>query len=479
MAKSGIKSGFILLLVIVAGSVPTVVAQQIQDLYLECVKPVYILADDFNRDSYPDLALACHSCNTVVVLPNLGRVGTPCAQFDSAYSWKLEDSPTALASGYFLDPPSGQNFPYFSVFPNIVAVTQYQPGLVRFSPLDPRGEFLSFRDSPNPVEVNTISSFATLTHVLAVDLTNDGALEVVVLDGLTPMIGVYQGDRSGLNPAVPGSSGGTSVAEVASLVFPISAYRAYYMATGDFDRDGYLDLVVAADGKIMFFRNEFAPGGTLRLAPPAQDIFPQATPEIVVGTKVVGLAVADFDRDGYLDVAAVDPDFGALSILINQGGCWEFHMVARIKMEGEPVFIVPIDCDRNSLVDLAIAERATDQVTIVLNKLEALQEGSRPDPCGRTVPSPEKFDVTQFFVAFSFAVGPQPVGLAVADFDRNGIYDIAVALNGGGPPGTVSAAQVIYNPCCCNICGVNTPCCGEAESELERCPEEIGGAPKG
>jgi hypothetical protein len=251
------------------------------------------------------------------------------------------------------------------------------------------------------------------------------------------------------------------------------------MATGDFDRDGYLDLVVAADGKIMFFRNQFTPGGTLGFAPPPQNVFPRATPEVVVGTQVVGLAVADFDRDGYLDVAAVDPEFGALSILMNRGGCWEFQMVARIKMEGEPVFIVAFDCDRNALIDLAIAERATDQVTIVLNRLQNLRDISRPDLCDRTVPSPEKVDDTELFVTFSFPVGPQPVGLAVADFDQNGISDLAVALNGGGPPGTDPAAKVIYNPCCCAICDKGTSCCGEAESELERCPEEVGGAPKG
>lgn len=471
------RSGVIFLLALLVGSLA--LGQQIQDLDLDCVRPVYVLTDDFNRDSYPDLALACHSCNTVVVLPNLGMAGAPCAQFDTAYSWELEDAPTALASGYFLDRPSGLNFPYFSVFPNILAVTQYQPGLVRFSPLDPRGDFLAFRDSPNSVEVATISSFATFTHVLAADLTNDGALEVVVLDGLTPKIGVYQGEREGLNPAAPGSPGGSSVTEPVSIVLPISAHRAHFMATGDFDRDGYLDLVVAADGKIMFFRNQFTPGGTLGFAPPAQDVFPQATPEVVVGTKVMGLAVADFDRDGYLDVAAVDPEFGALSILMNQGGCWEFQMVARIKMEGEPVFIVPFDCDRNSIVDLAIAERATNQITIVLNQLTGMRDITRPDPCQRTVPAPEKADETGFFVAFSFSVGPQPVGLAVADFDQNGISDLAVALKGGGPPGTAPAAQVIYNPCCCAICGRNVPCCGEAESELDRCPEEVGGAPKG
>ena len=114
----------------------TIGAQQIQPLVLDCVKPVYIVTTDFNRDSYPDLAVACHSCNSIVVLPNLGREARECAQFDESlsFNWELTDAPTALATGYFLDSPSGQNFPYFTVFPNLLAVTQYQPGIVRFSP---------------------------------------------------------------------------------------------------------------------------------------------------------------------------------------------------------------------------------------------------------------------------------------------------------------------------------------------------------
>ena len=453
----------------------TVGAQQIQDLTLECARPVYIVTTDFNRDSYPDLAIACHSCNSVVILPNLGQDADLCTQFDDslAFSWELADAPTALATGYFLDPPAGQNFPYFTVFPNLLAVTQYQPGLARFSPLTPATPFLDFRDSPTPVPVPMVSEFATLTHVLVEDFTNDGAPEVVVLDGLTPKVGVYLGSRDPLTPAAPGAADGAGVEEGPDNVLPLDAQRAYFLAAADFDRDGLLDLVVAADGKVMFFQNKFSTAQGLQFRPPER-----GTPEKVVGTKVAGLAVADFNRDGYLDVAAVDPDFGALSILIHKG-CWEFQLESRTKIEGDPVFVVPLDCDRNGLVDLAIAERATNQITLVLNQLVGHTDVDRPDGCQRTVPPPEKGDQVQLTVAFSFRVGPEPVGLAVADYDLNGMSDIAVVLAGGGPPGTDPVVQIIYNPCCCKDCDTNVPCCGEADSEVDRGPEEVGASPKG
>ena len=309
--------------------------------------------------------------------------------------------------------------------------------------------------------------------MLVADLTNDGTPEVVVLDGLTPKVGVYLGNRNPLDPAAPGAPGGAGVEEGPDYELTLDAQRAYFLVAEDFDRDGFLDLAIAADGKIMFFRNNYWSDQQLQFSPPAG-----GTPVVVVGTQVMGLAVADFNRDGYPDLAAVDPDFGALSILIHQG-CWEFRLESRIKIEGEPVFVVPLDCDRNGLVDLAIAERATNQVTLVLNELTDIGAISRPDGCQRTVPQPEMADQVKLTVAFSFPVGPEPVGLAVEDYDQNGMADIAVVLAGGGPPGTDPAVQVIYNPCCCLDCGSNVPCCVEADSELERCPEEVGGGPKG
>lgn len=498
MRGRGVVFGLLVVLALAAsGAVGTA---HIQDLNLECVKPVYIIADDFNRDAYPDLAVACHSCNTVLVIPNVDGGMEPCKAFGGALSWTLDDSPVALASGYFIDPPvnpvnpPGWFFPFTSMFPNILVVTQYEPGLGRFSPLNANSApaFLALQ----PGNVNKLDPlnqwFATLTHLTVGDFNNDGALDVAVLDGLTPQIGIYSGNRATPAAAVPpnGSVRGGPV-----FTQPIGANRAYFVATGDFDRDGLLDLVVAADGRLFFYRNTTnitAPGAAITFAPPAPTAAnPTPTTDIVLGTKVVGIAVADFNRDGYLDLAAVDPEFGALSIVLNRG-CWKFELLQRIKKDGEPVFVVPLDCDRNGLIDLAVAERATSRVEIVLNELichETADGFKRPDPCDWTVPSPqytaENIDHIQFFASHSYPVGPGPISLAVADFDLNGMPDIAVALSGGdGTTAPPPEVQIIYNPCCCRPCcepskPCEPPCCDQADSERGICPEKVGAAPKG
>ena len=488
------KSAVFGLVVLVLAAPGLVGMAHIQDLNLECVTPVYIIADDFNRDAYPDLAVACHSCNSVLVIPNNGGEMEPCKAFDGSLAWRLDDSPVALASGHFIDSPvnpvnpPGWFFPFTSMFPNILVVTQYKPGLGRFCPLGANSAPAFLALQPGIVGLTPLNQwFATLTHLTVGDFNNDGALDVAVLDGLTPQIGIYSGSRPTPAAAVPpnGSVNGGPV-----FTQPIEANRAYFVATGDFDRDGLLDLVAAADGRLFFYRNTTdvtTPGAAITFAPPAPTAAnPTPTTDIVLGTKVVGIAIADFNRDGYPDLAAVDPEFGALSIVLNRG-CWKFELLQRIKKDGEPVFVVPLDCDRNGLIDLAVAERATNRVEIVLNELichETADGFERPDPSSWTVPPPENIDRIQFFASHSYSVGSRPISLAVADFDLNGIDDIAVALNGGGASGTGPAVQIIYNPCCCRPCcepskPCEPPCCDQADSERGICPEKVGAAPKG
>jgi len=92
-------------------------------------------------------------------------------------------------------------FPYTSVFPNLVAVTQYQPGVVRFTPVEAKAPFLKLVPG-GPIKVNVLP-YTTLTHLVLADFNNDGAMDIAVLDGVSMKIGIYPGDRVSLRPAAP------------------------------------------------------------------------------------------------------------------------------------------------------------------------------------------------------------------------------------------------------------------------------------
>jgi hypothetical protein len=366
------------------GQVPVV-----QDLAWDCVKPSYVIVGDVNGDGWDDFVVACHSCNMVLIglNPTDKECKQPCpVEWPAPRALSLADAPTALAWGLF---GSGVG-PYEK---RIVAVTQYTPGWASFRATDTSAGL-----SPLPL--------ITAIHAIAGDFNGDGGLDVAVLDpvGLTihfPVGGI----------------------RAISLKGPLTAGQPAFLATADFDRDGDLDLVVASGTSLHFYENTCGGAFTHKLALP-------------VGVSLQGIAIADFDSDGRVDLATVDPAFGAL-VAIRNLGCWSFEASSRVKLDEEPVFVVPVDADRDGKTDFAVAEYGGNFVTIVRNL-----GGGR------------------FRLERSVPVGEKPISVAVGDFDRNGVPDLVVALNGGGPGGVGPAIQVVYNPLCTlDDCADTAPCC--------------------
>ncbi len=425
------------LVVAIGLAVAIAAGQSIQTLKLDAIQPVYLVSADFNRDGFPDLAVACHSSNNVVLFEN---TRSPCTNFKEKIQWVLEDSPVALAVGYFMDPvcsPTAPTcFPFTSVFPNLVAVTQYQPGLVRFTPVEAKAPFMKLV-SGGPIKVNSLP-YTTLTHLALADFNNDGAVDIAVLDGISMKVGIYAGDRVSLRPAAPAQG---SVSGAPALTVGLKGEDANFLGASDFDRDGLVDLAVAVDGYLYLFRNEST----------STELKFTLAAEVKLGKKIKSFAIADFNRDGYPDLAVVDPEFSALTLVFNRG-CWKFERGQRLKFDAAPVFVVAVDFDRNGLPDLVVAEKDGNRITLVINELAELGKISRPDPCTNTVNPPELIDVQSFRILKVIEVGKAPVALVADDFDLNGIIDVAVALYGD------NAVQVIYNPLLCPDCSGKIPC---------------------
>ncbi len=156
-----------------------------------------------------------------------------------------------------------------------------------------------------------------------------------------------------------------------------------------------------------------------------------------------------------------------MTVVLNRG-CWKFERGQRIKFDGEPVFIVAADFDRNGLIDLAVAEKEDNRVTIIINELVELGKIIRPDPCTNTVIPPEQVDVQNFRVLPAFSVGKEPRALVADDFDVNGIIDIAVALY------AENSVQIIMNPALCPDCTGKIPCGAASGTGTLETQEEEG-----
>ncbi len=287
----------------------------IQDLMWDCIRPVYVIAGDLDGNGWDDIAVACHSCD--MVLLGLNPKGQECpVSWGSPKALKLTDSPMALEWGLF-----GKGVgPYHK---KIVVVTQYKPAWGMFSAKD------------SSVSLKR-SDLVTISHLTVGDFNEDGSLDVVLLDPLGLVLSFPMGAISDIDlspytdPGVPS-----------------------FVNKGDFDRDADLDLVVSSGTKLLFFENQGEGNFALRI-------------ELSGGLLIRATAVADLDGDGDQDLAFVDPKFGTLAILENKG-CWEFKLKLRIKLDKGPVFVIPFDCDRDNDIDLAVAEYEGDVVAIATN----------------------------------------------------------------------------------------------------------------
>lgn len=362
----------------------------IQNLAWDCVKPAYVIAGDFNGDGFDDFAVACHSCNMVVIglNPTDGECREPCpVPWPAPKTLALSDAPNALAWGLF---GSGVG-PYER---KIVAITQYTPAWALFKVTDTSVSLASL-------------PLITAAHVITGDFNGDGSLDVAVLDPVGLTIHFPMGKIAAI-----------------SLKGYATAGQPAFLAAADFDRDGDLDLVVASGTSLHFFENMCSGMFVHKLA------FP-------VAVSLRSIAITDFDNDGRVDLAVVDPAFGGL-IAIRNMGCWSFEVTARVKLDQEPVFVIPADLNRDGRMDFAVAQYGGDVVSLVLN------HGSGKFRLERSIP-----------------VGRDPISIAAGDFNRDGIPDLVVALSGGGPNGVGPAIQVIYNPLCTpDDCTDTAPCCG-------------------
>lgn len=294
------------------------VTPTIQDLAWECVRPVYVIAGDFDGDGWDDIVLACHSCDTILMGLNPEQKVCP-VPWPNPKTFKLTDSPMALDWGLF-----GKGVgPYFK---ELVVVTQYKPAWGMFSAKD------------SSVSLTKVE-FVTLSHLKVGDFNEDGSLDVAVLDPLGLKLGFPMG----------------GIAEVDLSPYAEPGQPAF-VNKGDFDRDADLDLVVSSGTKILLLENQGKGNFVFKLG-------------LSAGLSVRATAVADLDGDGDEDIAFVDPKFGMLGIYENKG-CWDFTLKQRIKLDKGPVFLIPFDCDRDTDVDLAVAEYDGNCVVIAINSGE-------------------------------------------------------------------------------------------------------------
>lgn len=349
------------------------------------VAPIFLVTGDFNNDGNPDLAVANTTDNTIMTF-----LGNGDGTFGNEITTALDTGagPVWIATGNFnplVNNDTNLDLAVVNKLLNSVSIllgngdgtfTKTTPDLTTGkSPVS--AVAANFHDAlvgssldlavANQAD-NSISIFqgngdgtfktpATViqlpagfqpTGIAATALSASGHTDLIVTDQGNNSVSVFLGNGDGTFQ--PRTDYRTGVAPV-------------YVATGDFNGDGVLDLAVAnfTDDTVSVLlgiptaANPNAGSGTFQ----PQTAFPTAA-------GPTSLALADYNVDGQLDIAVSASGDNAVSVLLNLGG-GIFGPHFELPVGTDPVSIVTANFNNTGQPGVATANEGSNTISVILN----------------------------------------------------------------------------------------------------------------
>jgi hypothetical protein len=243
-----------------------------------------VAVGDFNGDGNLDLAVASEAGNEPGTLSIL--LGNGDGTFQDALIYTAGDSPSSVAVGDF----NGDGYLDLAVVNN--ALAGGTPSVMIF---------LGNGDGTLQEARSYTADGFYPQAVAAGDFDGDGRLDIVVANG------AYNQPGPGKMSVLLGNGDGTFRAAESYAVEP----GPQSVAVGDFDGDGRLDVAVAGF-------NPMTSEGTVAILRGHGDGTFQAAQNYAAGSGASSVVAADFNRDGYPDLAVATFN-GTVSIFLGNG----------------------------------------------------------------------------------------------------------------------------------------------------------------
>jgi hypothetical protein len=374
-----------------------------------------VAVGDFNRDGIADLVVANHDSNNVSVLLGKGN-GT----FGAAFNYAAGTGPRAVAVADF----NGDGIPDLAV-----ANSTSKSVSVLLGSGD--GTFQAAVD---------YAVGGSLYGVAVADFNGDGTPDLAVANSGKASVSVLLGNGDGTFQAAVNYPAGAA---------PLS------VAVGDFNRDGIPDLVVGTNAAVHSVSVLLGNGdGTF-----------QAAAKYDAGIISYALTVADLNGDGVLDLAVGNAG-NRVSVLLGNGDGTFQGAKSFAAGPSSASSVVVGDFNGDGVLDLVAANPLTaygqgGSVAVLLGKGDGTFQEAVNYPAGLSANyvavgdfnGDGKADLAvtnggqfgngnnvavllgkgdgTFQVAPTFSAGSLPSGVAVGDFNGDGITDLAVANLGG------------------------------------------------
>jgi len=341
--------------------------------------PVDVVAADFNNDGWTDLAVVTECGPDPGCPPFVSNrdISILLGNGDGTFSTK-----TRLASGGY---PVSAAVGDFNHDGNIDLVVISEPncqGCAFVTVYLGRGDG-SFKKGTLAMP----GLDGDLSSIAVGDFNRDGNLDLAVsaVSFAMPQVFILQGNGDGT------FTPNTSLMEPELAGFPSA------LAVGDFNNDGVLDLADTFLGNNGTELQLFAGNGDGTFTTPAR-----TTDEPITGPPQA-MAAGDFNGDGILDLAYVDPASGSLVIQLGNGDGTFSQQISQAVPQ-ETANVSALDVNGDGILDLVVVY-AGDRLSIYLGNGDGT-----------------------FQTGFSPLVGNAPSGgLGVGDFDGNGQIEFAVS----------------------------------------------------
>jgi hypothetical protein len=342
-------------------------------------EPEVVVTADFNNDGIPDLATADFTSEDVSIL-----LGNGDGTFQAARKFSTALGPSSLAVGDFngdgnLDiavTEYGTNSSELAIFlgngdgtftAGAVYTTFEDPYSVTTADFNGDGNLdlaiannvannvvVMFGNGDGTFKESHAYKVPEPERVLAVDLNGDGHPDLAVLAYCGKDV---QTCTSGAVAVLLNKGNGTFKG---AKYYSVSGVGPDGIAAADLRNDGNMDLVVA--------NNNFEQPSTISvLLGKGNGAFEQAV-HYNVGAGPAGIAIADFNSDGNLDLAVANTAGETVSILDGNGD-GTFQGAKNIQFTGDPlpISVVAGDFTSASTPDLAVALCYGNEVAVLLN----------------------------------------------------------------------------------------------------------------